>query len=391
MAAETAYSLESLDHLLEQAMLALRGSQEQMFQLAEEARREYQRLMQELEQVKKEALLHIERVDLLDLELRRSRERLAVVSRNFHRYSEDDIKTAYERAEHLQVELSVEREREKTLRERRDELDRSLRNIKSMVDRAEQMMKYVNMALELLMGNLDQMLREVGGLREKAEVAARIIQAQEAERVRIAREIHDGPAQSMANIVLRAEICQTLYERGEAEKVMSELRDLREAVKEALQEVRRIIFNLRPMTLDDLGLGPTLRRYVEEFNARGSPPVELVILGKESRLPQMVEVSAFRLVQEALNNARNHARATQLQAKIEFTEHHLIVQVKDNGRGFDLEEARKRGREEGHFGLMSMGERVDLLSGSLDIKSAIGQGTQITARFPLDTAEEIRR
>lgn len=388
MAAEKVYSLESLDQLLEQALEVLQDSQEKMFQLAEDARGEFQRLTQQLEQIKREVLIHVERVDFLEFELRRSREQLAVVSRNFHRYSEEDIRAAYEKAERLQVQLSLEREREQTLRQRRDELERNLRYIKNMVDRAEQLMKQVNMALELLMGNLDQMLREVGGLREKAAVAAQIIQAQETERVRIAREIHDGPAQSMANIVLRVEICQRLYERGEMDKVMGELQDLREAVKETLQEVRRIIFNLRPMTLDDLGLGPTLRRYVDDFNVRGNPPVELIILGKETRLPQLIEVSAFRLVQEALNNARNHAQATWVQAKIEFTPTSLIVQVKDNGRGFDLETARRKGREEGHFGLLSMEERVGLLSGSLDIKSVIGQGTQITAKFPLNTEEE---
>lgn len=376
------FSAEALDRLLEQAMQALEGSQEEMFHLAEGARSEYQRLQGQLEQVKREVLVHIDRVDRLEKELRLARAELAVVSRNFRRYTEKDIRNAYERAEALQVELSVEREREKVLRQRRDELERNLRSLKEMVERAERLVEQVSMALTILMGNLENMLAEVGGLRERAEVAARIIQAQEAERVRIAREIHDGPAQSMANIVLRAEICQKLYERGERARVMEELRDLRDAVKESLQEVRRIIFNLRPMTLDDLGLGPTLRRYVEEFNARGAPPVELTILGKEERLPQAVEVSAFRLIQEALNNARKHANASVLQTRVEFAPSALVIQVKDNGQGFNVDEVRKNGAESGHFGLVSMAERVELLSGTLTINSSPGRGTTIIAKIP---------
>ncbi len=380
-------SIEVLDKLLEQALQALQGSQEEVFHLAENARGEYQRLSNQLEQIKRQVLVHIDRVDRLEKQLQAARAELAVVSRNFRRYSEEDIRAAYERAETLQVALSVEREREKILRERRDDMDRSLRNLRGMVDRAERMVDTISMALDLLMGNLENMLAEVGGLRERAEIAARIIQAQEAERVRIAREIHDGPAQSMANIVLRAEICQKLYERGEVEKVMAELRDLRDAVKESLRDVRRIIFNLRPMTLDDLGLGPTLRRYVEEFNTQGGAPVDLTVLGKEERLPQTVEVSAFRLVQEALNNARKHANATAVRVRVEFTPEALVVQVKDNGRGFDVTAARKNGAESGHFGLVSMSERLELLEGALSIDSSPGRGTVITARIPYEKAK----
>ena len=207
--------------------------------------------------------------------------------------------------------------------------------------------------------------------------------AQEEERKRVAREIHDGPAQAMANVVLRAELCEKLLLKNR-EQVVEELRGLKLAVKESLQEIRRIIFNLRPMTLDDLGLVPTIKRYLTELKEREGFEVKLEVRGKEKRLANTYEVALFRLIQESLNNARKYAQAKQVCVSITTTETSIIVKVSDDGKGFDLQKILNDVAGKTSFGVLSMKERVELLNGKITIDTAIGAGTRITAELPLN-------
>lgn len=228
---------------------------------------------------------------------------------------------------------------------------------------------------------LRQMLSEWENVKERYHVGERIIKAQEEAWQRVAREIHDGPAQSLANIVLRAEICERLMMAGRPE-IGQELAQLKLLVKESLREVRKIIFDLRPMTLDDLGLLPTLHRYLANLREQNGTPVKLVAQGQERRLSSTLEAGIFRVIQEAVNNARKHAQASQIQVQVVFGETELIVTVSDDGVGFDKEKVKKGWLNRQSFGLMSMRERVELLDGEFDVVSRVGKGTVVHARVP---------
>ena len=201
-----------------------------------------------------------------------------------------------------------------------------------------------------------------------------------------ARDIHDGPAQAMANVVLRLRFVNGCWMESGA--ISQELVQLKTMVKEALVDVRRIIFDLRPMALDDLGLVPTVRRFIEAVKEESGIAVELIVLGKERRLLGTVEVTIFRLVQEAVNNARKHANADRILVRLEFTDSQVNMQVEDNGIGFDVEDAKNRAKYGNHYGLMSMGERVDLLGGELKILSAQGEGTTVLVSIPTNSEEQ---
>lgn len=386
MRRKPALDMQRVDRIFQQTVTALRNGQEEIFGIAEAARAEYERLQVQAQEIRQEAAACVQQVDFLEKELQAAKTHLAIVNRDFHRYGETEIKEAYSRTQALQVEVAVAREREATLRRKRDELERSLRNLADLVDRAEAMVKQVGAAMQILAGNLEDALVEIEGLQEKSILATRIIQAQEEERHRVAREIHDGPAQSMANVVLRAEICERLLD-ADRNELAQELAELKSTVKRTLVDVRRIIFDLRPMTLDDLGLAPTLRRFMEAVKEESGTGTDLIILGKEQRLPSTVEVTVFRLIQEAVNNARKHANAQHIMVRLEFAHNQINMQVQDDGVGFDLETARRRAREGGSFGLMSMEERVDLLGGSLRIESTPGDGTSVSASVPVDSTE----
>ncbi|NMB12265.1 MAG: histidine kinase [Firmicutes bacterium] len=379
--------MKGIDRIFQQTVAALRSGRDEISGIAQAAQAEYERLRIQSEEIRQEAAVCVKQVDFLEKQLQKAKTRLAVVNRDFERYGEEEIKQAYQEAQALQVEVAVAREREAALRRKRDELDRSLRNLAKLVAKAEGMVKQVGAAMNILAGNLEDALVQIEGLQEKSILATRIIQAQEDERRRVARDIHDGPAQSMANVVLRAEICERLLD-AERNELAQELAELKTMVKKTLVDVRRIIFNLRPMALDDLGLAPTLRRFMESVREETGIAADLIVLGKEQRLPQTVEVTVFRLIQEAVNNARKHAKSTRILVRLEFTDNQINTQVEDNGIGFNMEEAREKARNADSFGLMSMSERVDLLGGELRIVSTPGIGTTVSACIPLASIEE---
>ena len=275
------------------------------------------------------------------------------------------------------------REREEQLRKQRAHLDEMLRHATETLSRAEKLENQVGLAIQLLSGDLHNMTARLDELQTKQQLSLRIIKAQEEERQRVAREIHDGPAQSMANVVLRAEICEKLMDL-EPEKVREELHDLKRMVRESLQEVRKIIFNLRPMALDDLGIVPTLKRYLADLQKRTDNVMELTVLGdEEQRLPSALEVAIFRIVQEALNNTVKHSGARHCIIKLELLAGRVNIVVSDDGCGFDTEQVlHAAGGDNDSFGLLGMRERVQLLAGEININSAPGKGTEISITIP---------
>lgn len=207
-----------------------------------------------------------------------------------------------------------------------------------------------------------------------------IVGAQEDERRRIARDIHDGPAQALAALVFRVDLCKRLV-ASRPEQALSELDLLKDQVLESLREVRGIISDLRPVALESLGLAGSLRNYLEGMGARSGPAASLSVSGRERRLTPSLEVTLYRLVQEAANNARKHARAATLSVRLDFGSDRVEAVVEDDGIGFDVAAALRQGGD--HFGLAGMRERVELMDGTLAIDSASGRGTRISFTFPL--------
>lgn len=218
---------------------------------------------------------------------------------------------------------------------------------------------------------------------QKEDKVERIIKAQEEERRRVARDIHDGPAQMMANAVLQLEILERLIAE-DASRAAAEFEDLRKTISDSLREIRRIISDLRPMILDDLGLGPALRRYISDFSARCDLCIEMKVLGKETRIDPIVEVALFRIIQEALNNVRKHALASKVVVTLGFGPDAVGASVEDDGKGFDLSSVSRSLARSEKYGLSGMRERAKLFGGTLDVDTAPGRGTKVTVRIPID-------
>jgi len=387
-AANFAFSLDEqlIEKVFRGSLDALRQAHHQMFEFTEAAREERIRLKQLIEQAREQVLICIRRVDELEEQSNAARSLLAEISRNYASFTSEEIREAYERAERIMVALGAARERERALRQRRDDLERQLRHLENLLTRAEQVVSQVSVALDFLSGNLASLTNQVEGMRERAYVAHHVIRAQEEERRRLARELHDGPAQMLANLVLRLDIAERMID-GDREQVRAELQDIKGLVKETLRDLRRSMFNLRPMALDDLGLVPTLRGYVESLKEQSGLNVELRVMGRERRLSPTAEAALFRVVQEAIHNAQRHARCQQVIVRVEFGPQGVGLVIEDDGVGFDPE-AVTPGSGESGLGLLHMRERVHLLQGRLRVQSAPGRGTKVRVLVPWEGVGE---
>lgn len=265
------------------------------------------------------------------------------------------------------------------------ELGTRIDQLQSTIERVELLNNEVNTAFDYTSNDILKITEAIESVKKKQTFGLKIIQAQEEERKRVAMDIHDGPAQTMANVVLRAEIAERLLTTNQIDLAVKELKDLKLMVRDSLVDVRQIIFNLRPMALDDLGLLPTLRKYFQEMSKRGLN-IELRFAGKEKRLSSSMEVAIFRLIQEVINNILKHANATYAQAYVEYADKYIKVTIQDNGIGFNEKEVLNN---RNNLGLIGMKERVELLEGEFNIYSIKNNGTSIMFKIPISEGEEI--
>jgi signal transduction histidine kinase len=210
----------------------------------------------------------------------------------------------------------------------------------------------------------------------RRQLLDRVIDAQEDERKRIARELHDEFAQSLTALIVGLQTLeQTLAPEDATRERLAETRILAARI---LDQTRRMIFNLRPTVLDDAGLAPALRSFAERACAAAPLELEFQISGAARRLAPQVETALFRIAQEAVNNVVKHARARQARVRLQFDAGCVAASVEDDGAGFIVEDALRAGA----VGLLGMRERAELVGGRLEIESRIGQGTRVQVEIP---------
>jgi len=222
---------------------------------------------------------------------------------------------------------------------------------------------------------------------DQPPIVVRIIEAQEQERQRLVRQLHDGPAQSLTNLILQAEICERLFDNNPS-RARSELGNLKSAVSSTFQKVRDFMFDLRPMMLDDLGLIPTLNRYVVNFKEKSGIETTISITGNEQRAEPYREVATFRVIQELLTNARLHSHASRIQVTFDINNGMIRATVEDNGSGFDPKEVFAATGQRKTIGLPTQRERLEMLGGKLIVDSGAGRGTKITVEMPVTAPQQ---
>jgi two-component system sensor histidine kinase DegS len=224
------------------------------------------------------------------------------------------------------------------------------------------------------------LLAEVADTGLPTDLQMRIVQAQEAERSRLAQEVHDGPAQALSNAIFQVEYIERVI--GEDVRMAgSELRFLRELLRRELGEVRTFISQLRPPLLDELGLDGSIMDAVESMAALTGASVETDLRAPGDGLNPTQQTAVLRIVQEALQNVRKHAGSSRTVVSTRLDKSRWILEVSDDGRGFDVNAVAARGRR--NFGLQFMRERAELIGAQLEVRSRPGGGTVVGLSIPL--------
>lgn len=230
---------------------------------------------------------------------------------------------------------------------------------------------------------LSEMVERIRGYEAAMrDYAGAMTHGQETERTRLALELHDGPAQDLIVLGQRADMAQLLLKRGEIDRASEVLDELRRAEHKSVADLRRVIGALRPSYLADLGLVPALQMLVRDAAGRVDTTVRLEVGPHARRLAPATELAAYRIAQEALHNALQHAHAAEIVVRIAFTSDGIELGIRDNGVGYRLPQHPNMLTRAGHFGLLGMRERANLAGGTLEIHSAPGKGMEVIARLP---------
>jgi len=338
-----------------------------LLDLIEESRKDYEQTRKELKEI--EVLIHQSSDEVDKLVQRNSQITTKVhqMEANIDTYPRQDIRELYSAAKEAQTRLFMMRGQLEQLQSKQQNLEKYADHLRRFLEVSEQI-AYTGLSAD-----------SSGPVGEQTIV--RIIEAQENERLHLARRMHDEPAQALTNLILQAEICERLFEANPAQACI-ELGNLKNAVNATFQKTREFIFDLRPMMLDDLGLIPTLKRYVKDFEEKSGLSTNLTIVGRERRLPPHAEVTIFRVVQGLLKNISQHANATHVQVNVNLEGGHIGVSVEDNGSGFDVDDAMASARQRKTLGIAAMQEQLGMLGGQIHFESAMGRGTKVRLEIP---------
>lgn len=369
---------EIVDEVIEE----INSGKGKIFHIADRMRDEVDVKKRELIDIKKRLEKVIEDVDYLEKIDKLMRNKLVEESKKTHQTNSDMFKQIYEEALDIRVKYITKQNEEKDLISKRDSLERTLKVYNLSIEEAQSAVNQINIALGYLDGKvLDSMNDED----EKNEMITgiKILENQELERKRIAREIHDGPAQYIANAMMRIDFCKVVL-RKDLEKGIRELDDLKSNVRTALKEVRGIIYDLRPLSLEEHGLNNSIKEMKNIISSENDIKINLFIEESEFKVENIIQIAVYRIIQEILHNIKKHSNSKNAEIRINYTKEYIFIYIQDDGRGFDVKETLLSTKQKGNrYGLIGIFERVKQLRGKIELKSSEGQGTIYKIKLPI--------
>ena len=236
--------------------------------------------------------------------------------------------------------------------------------------------------LNVLANRLRRTDRVISQMVQVHEVNRQILSAQQSERKRIARELHDGPAQAFADYVMRLQIIERCLDK-KPEMAVQEIRELQESVKEGLDKIREVICDIHPRELAQEGLAGAIENFADRVCNRSGLRFEFNCGVLPQNMQPSLEAALYCIVQEGVNNIRKHGNASVVKIEIETDTNELVLTISDDGQGFDVKKLLERYSSGGSYGLSSMEDRARLAGGEMNIQSAPGIGTMLYFRMPL--------
>ncbi len=371
-----------IKEIIDKTIGEINNARGEIVNIVDYARNEHENIKLELAETRKIAEKIIGEVDALEMRDKLMRKKLSHVSKEFNTYSEEQVREVYDAALETRMQLMTKKNEEKMLIAKRTHLELSLKKTMGTIENADKAINQIGLAASYLKG---EVMANIEGVDQGTEMffGIKILEAQENERKRISRDIHDGPAQYVANILMKADLCERIIQKDMKQGLL-ELQELKKAVGQALKEVRGIIYDLRPMSLDDLGLNKTIEEFVKKSNEENECKFELKLTPMKEEVESIIQIAVFRIIQEIVNNIKKHAKANNVHISLEYGAKYLRIIVSDDGIGFNLEEIMDRVKKSGSsYGIIGILERVKQLKGDITIDSEVGKGTTFIVKLPI--------
>ena len=363
---------KSINIALDSIITSMKDGKEEIFAITEQINKENRQVKTDIAQVRKEIKIYNAQIEKLKKIELQSRKTLSIVSSDFDKYNSDDIKDAYDKSYNLQQDLMKKQLEIDSIIKKLELYENRIQKNNELVSKADELLSRIEIMSDYM--KLDSSIDS-----DSDDLFTKWILFQENEKNRIARDIHDGPAQTIASLVIRSDIIKKLIEKETpSTTIYKEIEQLKFQLRSVIKEIRKIMYDLRPTSLDELGFSSSIHGLVskteEDCNIKFSVSIDEESEIKNSNL----KIICFRIIQESLNNIIKHSKAKKAYIYVKISNTFIDMIVQDNGIGFDTSEINSINS----FGLSSLKERVSLVNGTVIIDSELSKGTAINVKIP---------
>lgn len=363
---------KSINIALDSIITSMKDGKEEIFAITEQINKENRQVKTDIAQVRKEIKIYNAQIEKLKKIELQSRKTLSIVSSDFDKYNSDDIKDAYDKSYNLQQDLMKKQLEIDSIIKKLELYENRIQKNNELVSKADELLSRIEIMSDYM--KLDSSIDS-----DSDDLFTKWILFQENEKNRIARDIHDGPAQTIASLVIRSDIIKKLIEKETpSTTIYKEIEQLKFQLRSVIKEIRKIMYDLRPTSLDELGFSSSIHGLVskteEDCNIKFSVSIDEESEIKNSNL----KIICFRIIQESLNNIIKHSKAKKAYIYVKISNTFIDMIVQDNGIGFDTSKINSINS----FGLSSLKERVSLVNGTVIIDSELSKGTAINVKIP---------
>lgn len=279
------------------------------------------------------------------------------------------------------------KEKIKELAEEQKEISRQLKIVDSELAKIDRKVDEINSVIKV---SREDILPLLEGAEDDFSPKFRLalLETQENERQRIARDLHDSTVQNLTSLVHKSELCMKLMD-VDVIRCRLELSALTKTLRAIIDDTRKMIYDLRPMSFDDIGFDVTVERFLDKFRVQTPLHISYEVIGEPYNINSVISLTLLRIIQEACNNAIKHANASKLSVQMKYGSDDLHLFIEDDGQGFDPHSIPDTPRQDNSgFGMSMMKERVYLLSGTIEVDSAVGKGCRISVSIPVNKEDK---
>ncbi|PRR81129.1 sensor histidine kinase [Clostridium vincentii] len=372
--------IKDINNILSIVINDLDKGKDKISNIADSLRLEFEKKKIELVNIQNEIEFVIDEVTRLEKIDKNMRKKLADSSIDFNG-KDKDMENIYEKALNVRVEYITMQKEEKSLQNQREVLQRSIKKYLANIEQADSVVGQVSVAMKYLTGEVYDNLENLEG-DNKFSLGIKIVEIQEKERNKIAREIHDGPAQYLASTLMRIDFCKARL-KDNLQKGLIELDDVKGNITKTLKEVRGIICNLRPPFFDGITLKEAIDDLKDVFLEECDVNLKVRFENESCLIDKTIETAMYRIIQELLNNIKKHSKAHNASLNLEVGMDYIFIKVKDDGIGFNTEEIIDNSRcNNKKYGILGIYERLDELGGTITVESRLDNGTIYMIKLP---------